>query len=187
MAVYSGYTQNTPNRLLLDAGAFFKNYNVASGAGTLLGATRGGGEFNAKPTIRPLEVDGVKGRAKGLNNIDEWEVFITANMLEITPDILKLALTTGEVDTASNLEYDVVTAKNTIAIGDYIDNIAWVGRLSGSQKPVIILIKNALSTEGIQFQTQDKNEAVLPITLYAHYDSEDLDTVPFEIYYPKVA
>ncbi|MCR8635747.1 Ig-like domain-containing protein [Paenibacillus radicis (ex Xue et al. 2023)] len=186
MTVYSGFTQDTPDHLLLDAGAFYKNYDIGSATGTLLGATRGGGQFTAKPTIRQIEVDGVKGRAKGLNNIDAWEVSILANMLEITPSVLSAALATGSVDTVTNANYDIVTASNTIQLSHYIDNVTWIGRLSGSNKPVVIRIFNALSTEGITLKTEDKNEGVLPITFMAHYDADNLDTVPFEIYYPKL-
>lgn len=186
MPQYSGYTNQTSDHLLLDAGAFYKNFDIATGIGTLLGATRGGGEFNAKPTIRKIEVDGVKGAAKGLNNIDAWDVSIVANMLELTSAILADALTTGNVDTASNVTYDIITASNTIVLADYIDNITWVGRLSGSGNPVVIQIYNALSMNGIAIKTQDKNEGVLPVTFTAHYDAADLDTVPFKLYYPKI-
>ena len=56
---YSGFTEATAENLLLDAGAFFVDYEVdtdtfetAVTSGKLLGATRGGGSFNATPTIR---------------------------------------------------------------------------------------------------------------------------------------
>lgn len=187
MTVYSGFTNQTPEHLVLDAGAFYKNYDIATGLGTLLGATRGGGEFKAVPAVRAIEVDGVKGRAKGLNVIDAWDVSIVANMLEITTEILKAALTTGSVDTVTNVDYDIVTASNTIALSDYVDNITWVGRLSGSNKPVVIQIFNALNTEGLSLKTADKGEGVLPLTFAAHYDATNLDKVPFVIYYPKLS
>lgn len=187
MNQYSGFTNDTANHLVLDAGAFYKNYDITTGLGTLLGATRGGGEFKAIPTIRAIEVDGVKGRAKGLNALDAWEVSIMANMLEITTAILATALTTGSVDSVTNEDYDIVTANNTIALTDYIDNITWIGRLSGSNNPVIIQILNALNTEGVTLKTADKGESVLPVTFIAHYDSSDLENVPFAIYYPKIS
>lgn len=183
----TGFTASTASHLLLDAGAFYKNYDILTGIGTLLGATKGGGEFAAIPSIRQIEVDGVKGRAKGLNTIDSWEVSIKTNMLEITTALLATALTTGSVDTVSNLTYDIVTASNTIALSNYIDNVAWIGRLSGSNNPVVVIIYNALTTDGVSLKTADKAEGVLAITFMGHYDSNDLDTVPFKIYYPKIA
>mgnify|MGYP001294646413 CR=1 FL=1 len=187
MTVYSGFTDKTPDHLLLDAGAFYKNYVVETGVGTLLGATRGGGEFKAAPETRIIEADGVKGAAKGLRALDSWEVALTANLLEITPETLAMALTTGSVDTVSNEDYDIISASNTLSLEHYIDNITWVGRLSGSGKPVVIQIFNALNTEGVTLSVEDKNESVLPITFAAHYDSAALDTPPFKIYYPKLS
>jgi hypothetical protein len=186
MTQYSGFSATTADRLILDAGAFYKNFDITTLTGTLLGATRGGGEFSAVPDIRPIEVDGVKGSAKGLNALDSWTVTLTANILEISAAALALSLTTGSVDTATNPDYDIVTAANAIALSHYIDNVAWVGRLSGSNKPVVIIISNALNTAGLTLTTEDKNEAVLPVTFSANYDSTDLDTPPFKIYYPKL-
>lgn len=184
---YSGFNAQTADRLLLDAGAFYKNFDMDTLAGALLGATRGGGEFSAVPDIRAIEVDGVKGSAKGLNALDTWTVTLTANLLELSAESLALALTTGAVDTGSHADYDIVTAANAIALGHYIDNIAWVGRLSGSNKPVVILIYNALNTAGLTLTTADKDEAVVPVTFSANYDATDLDTPPFRIYYPKLS
>lgn len=189
MPIYSGYTEATPENLLLDAGAFFKNGSfdpvTEEFTGILLGATRGGGEFNAKATMRKLEIDGIKGDAKGGTALDNWEIDIKANILEITADTLALALGTGAKDASSMVNYDIVTASNSIDLTDYINNICWVGRLSGSLKPVVIMILNALSTDGIKLSTKDKDEAVLPVTFKAHYDAADLDSPPFKIYWPK--
>lgn len=192
MSNYTGFTQKTPENLLLDAGAFFVDYDLetdtfesAVTTGKLLGATRGGGNFSAVPEIRKIEVDGVKGAVKGLSVIDSWEVKMTANILEVTKEGLAKALTASEVDTASNEDYDIVTAKNRIELADYIDNITWVGKLAGSEKPAIIQIFNAINTVGLTLETQDKNEAVIAMEFEGHYSMEDLDKPPFAIYYPK--
>lgn len=189
---YSGFTDKTAENLLLDAGAFFVNYKIdtdtfdtAVTSGKLLGATRGGGNFNATPTMRKIEVDGIKGSAKGMQVIDEWAVTITANVLEVTKDALTKALTASTVDTITNEDYDIIKAKNYIELTDYIDNITWVGKLSGTAEPVIIQVLNAINTQGLALQTQDKNEAVIAMTFTGHYDADDLDSPPFAIYYPK--
>ena len=78
---YSGYNAKTADHMLLDAGAFFANYDPATDtyasakkAGKCLGVTIKGGEFSAKPTLRRLEFDGVKTRTKGDTVVDGWEV-----------------------------------------------------------------------------------------------------------------
>jgi hypothetical protein len=154
-------------------------------AGKLVGATRGGGTFEAKPEIRNIEIDGVKGKAKGLQVIDAWEVKMNASVIEVTKEGLAQALTASDTDTSTNLDYDIITAKNNIDITDYIDNITFVGKKSGTAEPVIIQIYNALNTNGLTLQTQDKGEAVISLEFEGHYGAEDLDNPPFAIFYPK--
>ena len=188
---YSGFQTETAERLLLDAGAFFVDFEVdtdtfdtAVAAGKLLGATRGGGQFSAIPQIRPIQIDGVKGRAKGLRVIDSWEVRMTSNVLEVSKESLAKALTTGSID-ETDPDYIEITAKNYIDITDYIDNITWVGTISGNEEPVIIQVYNVLNTGGLTLKTQDMNEAVIAMQFDGHYDASELDEPPFKIFYPK--
>ena len=139
---YSGFNNKTMEHLLLDAGAFFKNFNYgkeegendtfdsAVAAGKLIGATKGGGEFSAVASIRQIEVDGVKGRAKGLETIDSWDVYLKATVLETSADTIKLALGSATVDTESDDKYDIITGNADISLDDYVENVTWVGKLS---------------------------------------------------------
>lgn len=188
---YSGFNAKTAEHLMLDAGAFFKNFEVGkdtfeTASAKLIGATRGGGKFEAKPSVRAIDVDGVKGRAKGLQVIDNWDVSIEANVLEITKETLSAGLAAaGEIDSTTVTGYDVVTAKNYIELSDYIGNITYIGKISGQEKPVIIQVYNALNVEGLALQTKDKDEAVISLKFVGSYDPATLDTPPFKIFYPK--
>jgi len=188
--VFSGFTATTAENLLLDAGAFFKNFEVgtdtfdsAVAAGKLLGATQGGGTFSAVPTIRKIEIDGVKGAAKGLQVIDEWVVTLMANIKEVTQESIMAALATG-VAADGPTGYKKITVNNYIQLTDYIDNVVWVGKLSKTDTPVIIIVKNAISLGGLTLNMADKSEGLIPTTFTGHYDDTELDVPPFEIYYP---
>lgn len=192
MKTYSGFTEKTAENLLLDAGAFFKNYDIetdtyekAVSEKKLIGATRDGGEFSAAPEIRQISVDGVKGRGKGLETLDSWDVYIKATVLEVNETTIKTALTSAKVDNSSNEAYDIIEARNELELTDYIDNITWVGTLSGSDKPVIIQVFNAVNTDGLKLTMKDKNESTIGMTFYGHYDTNKLETPPFRILYPK--
>lgn len=193
MQTYSGFTDETPKHLLLDAGAFFKNFKIdeddfdkAVAAGKLIGATKDGGEFSAKPELRQIQVDGVKGDAKGLDVLDKWIVYIKANVLEVKKETLMAALCAAKVDEKSNQEYDIISAKNEIELSDYVENITWVGTLSGSDKPAIIQIYNALNTEGLTLGFKDKDQSVIAMNFSGRYSMDQFDKPPFDIYYPKV-
>ena len=191
---FTGFTANTAKKLLLDAGAFVHNYDPTTDTWDtikdtmVIGATQGGGSFSAVPTVRRIEIDGVKGAAKGLEALDEWVVTITANVKEVSADTIALALASSTSAPAEKPEgYTKISANNAIALDDYLDNIAWIGRLSGSQTPVIIVVKNALNTNGLSLTMADKAEGVIALTFTGHYDPENLDSPPFDIYYPEVA
>lgn len=188
----SGFNSETKEHLMTGAGAYFKNfivgtdtYESAKAAGKLIGATQGGGEFKATPEIRQVDVDGVAGKAKGLELCDSWEVSMNMNLLETTQDTLKLSLGIAEVDSVSNGTYHIIKGKSSIEDSDYIDNITYIGTITGSNEPVIIQVFNALSTDGLDLKTEDKKEAVLGVTVYGHYTEDDLDSPPYAIYYPK--
>lgn len=180
-----GYTPTTPDHLLIDSGALYKNYGIDTKE-ELIGATSGGNEFDITVKTRQVKCDGIKGNAKGLEFITDVEVTLKTNMLEVRSDILVIALM-AQVDSVANPDYDIITGKTYIADTDYLDNIALVGKLSGSQKPVVIILKNALSTDGIKFKTEDDKDNVLPVTFTGHIDPTTPDILPYEIHFPKLS
>lgn len=189
---YSGFTSKTMEKLLLDSGAFFKNFVVGTDtfesavtSGKLLGATQGGGNFEAKPELRKIEVDGIKGNAKGMAAVDSWSVKMGANVMEFDAQTIKLGLGIASIDTTTNTKYDIISGKNAIESSDYLENVTWVGTLSGSNEPVIIQIYNALNVEGMSLDFKDKANGILAMNFDAHYTQADLNTPPFDIYYPK--
>ena len=192
MGLITGLTSKTPQNLLLGAGAFFKGYDVTkdtpvNAVAKLLGATQGGGSFNAVPTVRQIQVDGGKTNIKELETIDDWVVTMVANVKEVTAENLQLALGAAVAAQAeSPAGYTKITGKEDFEGKDYQENITWIGTLKGSEKPVIIVLKNALSLNGLSLAVADKNEALVPITLTGHYSLDKLDEVPLGGYMRKI-
>ena len=189
----TGYTEQTMNNRQTGAGAYFKNYDIendtfttAVEAGNLLGATQGGGSFTAKPIITATEVDGVPSDAVGMENIDGWEVEMTANILEVTAEAIQNALgaSTSSETTIGTQTYKKITGKSYLEASDYINNITFLGAMSGFDEPVIIQIYNAIAMEGININPQDKKSSVLSTKFKAHVSFENLDEPPFAIYVP---
>ncbi|AZV58830.1 SwmB domain-containing protein [Clostridium sp. AWRP] len=180
----TGFNEKTMEHLVLDAGAIYKNFGLPSQ--TVVGATSGGNEFDAKAKTRQIKVDGVKAaNAKGMEVIDSITTTLKCNFIEITKEILAAALI-ANIDSASDSNYDIITGKTIIADSDYIQNLAWVGTLSGSSKPVIIVIYNALCLDGLQIKPQDSKDNTLDVTFTAHADPSKPQELPYKIYYPKL-
>ena len=193
MQTYSGFNSQTAQNLLLDAGALFVNFDVntdtfETAQSKLLGATTGGGTFEAKPTIRDVKVDGVKGKAKGLQILDNWSVTYQSKILEFRKETFQRALAAA-VTTATTLagkNYTKIQAKNQIDLTDYIDNITWVGTISGSNEPMIIQIFNVLSSDGLKISPKDSSDIEADVKFEGHYDANQLQSPPFAIYYPEI-
>lgn len=90
MTIKSGLNVNTPDRIFVDAGAVYINYGLSTQR--LLGATRGGNEFNLNREIRDIEVDGVRGSVKGLRRRTVCRPQITCNLIELSLDNLIKAI-----------------------------------------------------------------------------------------------
>lgn len=187
-----GVTKQTPNRLLLDAGAIYKNLTYdktkKEWSGEALGATSGGNEFTTEMETRQPEIDGIKSAIKGMEFVNEHNAQLVVNLKELTVENIKTAIAAADIDEDNDIEgYDKIVPRANIQLDDYLENIAYVGRLSNNKKPVIIILKNALSVEGMELSTEDDDEAVIPITFKAYNNFDDAmeEKAPYEIYWPK--
>ena len=184
--VTTGFSPSTAKHLLLDAGAVYKNYGLPSEA--IIGATTGGNEFDFKPKPRQIKVDGVKvANAKGLQVLDSIEITLKCNFLEATEEVLAMGLNADiEKDDPKNpTGYDRIIPRAGIHDSDYIDNVALVTTISGSGKPIIIILKNTLSLAGLQIKSEDSKDITLPVTFTASADPQHPQEIPCEIHYPS--
>ena len=188
---WRGYTIDSAERFLLNAGAFYKSATIDAVTGvftgTRLGATQGGGSLAITPEMRSIPIDGMPINTKGTKVIDDWNILMTSNLMEATAVNFKLALAASDIDTTTNTEYDIVSVRRDLENTDYIDNIAWVGRKSDNT-PVIIIMDNVLSTGGVNVTFADKSEGIIPLTLQAHAPMDpDANELGCRIYIKKVA
>lgn len=187
--VLSGYTTKTKENLQLDSGAYYKNFQVgtdtpATATAKLIGATQDGGSFTAKATYRVVNVDGVHGDMKGMTFISRWDANMVVNTMEVTPDNLKMALGAASINTGES-KHDLIEGKMDVEDADYLENITFIGRLSGSQEPIIIQVLNALCIDGLVLDSKDNGNAVVSLNFKGHLDEENKEKPPYRIYYPK--
>lgn len=190
----TGLRPETFENLQLNAGVFLKNFNhsdiddvdaletavlAALEAGTdILGATIGGGTFQATPETRSIEVDGMRYQFKGSTIVDSWNIRLTGTMKEITPENFKDALISADITNSGTKK--VVRVRTDIEDGDYIPTLCWVG--DTSKGAVLIELSNALNTTGANFTFTDKGEGTLPFEFVAHQASlKDSQYAPFQI------
>lgn len=183
----NGVTANTPKNIMFGAGTIHKGLKYADGAwnfeASLVGATSGGSKLSIIPEVTPIEVDGALVKAKGLDVKTGETAKMEVNFIELTEDIIKAA-TIGKVGTSEDTSYDLIVSKASIEVGDYWENIAFVGStLKG--KNIIAILPNALCTSGFEPESKNKEGAIGKYTFECAAELDtDLDTLPWEIYYP---
>lgn len=184
----TGYTANTKSNLLLGAGALYKNFTVGTdtpATGTVIGATQGGLEFKAIPTVRNIQIDGILGKVAELDVIDSWECSLAGTFIEINEEVIKRSLAATSIDTSTSEDYDIIKGATEFSAEDYLTNVTYIGTLSGSDKPVIIQINNAIDLGGLTFKTEDGKEGTIDVTFEGRYAISDEGVPPFAIYWPK--
>lgn len=106
------------------------------------------------------------------------------NVIEVTPELLKMALVAKDGDSKDKTGYSEIVSKNRIEEGDYVKNLGYVGKTLDGQ-PIIIIFDNALCTSGLEIEGKNKESAVLKLTFECYANlSADADTLPYHIYYP---
>lgn len=191
----TGFTKDTPLHYLIDAGVVYLNLKFSGGefTGTLAGATSGGVTVSVENTYRDIETDGTSHtRVKGQKVLESAVATATTNMKEITAETIKRSLNgklkTGSTPTIAPEGYKVVTSKRFVDDDDYIDNIAIVGRMSGSKQPIIAILDNVIVTNGIEMAMEDNNEAVIEQIYEAHatHDQLEKEEFPWRFLFPPI-
>ena len=190
----SGYSKDTPKRYLLNAGALVRNLTwdgeTKKWSYDVLGATSGGSKLSLKNNLRQVEVDGVFTTPVGGDMIESSEGTFEINVIEHTRDNVKMALF-AEVTESTGTDYpegyDVIKPKQKIEETDYISNLGYIGTLSGSDLPVIIIMDHAICTSGLELEVKDKAEAIYPLTFAARTPIDDITStsLPVRILMPK--
>ena len=194
----TGYTKDTPQRFQLNAGALLENLTWvkdlegASGkwSGDLIGATSGGSSISLVNTFRQAEIDGVFTAVVGGDSIESSEGKFEVNMIEWTANNLKRALL-ADAKTSDGTQYptgyEVITTRREVKSTDYIENLAYVGTITGSNNPIIIIMHHAFPTGGLEFEPQDKQEGIYKLVFEARASADNANdtSLPVTILFPS--
>lgn len=191
-----GVTAETPKNIMLGAGTIHKGFAYTPAEGevpaawnfeaSLIGATTGGNKLSIVPEIYNVEVDGAWVKTKGMTVKTGETATLEVNFAELTPELVKMALV-GAEGTSDVAGLDLIESKATIEAGDYVEDLAFVGKtLDGD--PIIVIFDNALCTSGLELEGKSKEASSVPLTFECYADTtDDLRKLPYRIYTPTVA
>ena len=182
---YTKIPEATFQNLQLNAGVMLKNFTPTSGEyedTDIIGATSGGVNFVAEPTFTDFgeDIDNCPANMKELKRLDTWNVTLSGSLVSVSPSSAELLV--GLADLAT----DKITPRNDIDEADFAD-IWWVGDYSDKNGDtnggfVACHLINALSTGGLNIQSNDNGKGTFSFTFTGHYSLDAQDTPPFEVY-----
>lgn len=172
--------------LQMNAGIICDTFNPTTGTiGNILGATTGGFQFNSNPTYLDFgeDVDNCPPNTWQLKRISYYDPVISGTFLTISAEIAKNL--TGGADVPSNDTTHVVP-RGTLEATDFSD--VWVigdysDKNTGANAGFLAVhLKKVLNTAGIQWTTTKDGKGQFSFEFHAHYDLQNVDDIPFEIY-----
>lgn len=174
--------------LQMNAGILVKTFTPATGAiGDILGATTGGLSFASNPSYEDFgeDVDNCPNNTKQLKRITYYDPVISGTFISLDADLAKSLA--GSADLSETIK---ITPNGQLKDADFED--VWiVGDYSdknengtGTAKAgfIAIHLMDALNTAGFQWTTTKGGKGQFAFEYHGHYDLENIDTVPFEIY-----
>ena len=186
---YSKVPLHTFQYVQLNAGMLVKEFDPDTGVvGVQLGATGGGIEFDPHPTFkdRGEGIDNMPANTKQLKYVEYFEPHLTATFKTMTAELAKKvqpgsALSAGHITPSHSLQTNDFS--DCWLLADYSDVNEDGGSGSNAKAGfVAIHLLNAMNVLGFRWKTNDKDKGDFAVDFQGHYDMNNIDQVPFEIY-----
>ena len=181
------YTQipvNTFEELQMNAGILVDEFSPDTGeiTGSILGATTGGFQVSTNPTYTDFgeDIDNIPANTMQMKRITAYDPAISGTFLTVTPELAQKLVGSAVVDDAHIIPINELTEEDFAdvwVIGDYSNK-----NTGASAGFVAVRLINALNTAGFQWQTTKDGKGQFAFDFHGHYDINDIDLVPFEIY-----
>lgn len=174
--------------LQLNAGIIVDAFTPATGViGNILGATTGGITFNSNPTYVDFgtDIDNVPANTWQMKRVSYYDPVISGTFASLSsPTRVKQLIGAATVD---GVDTTKIVPNHTLTESDFADRW-WIGDYSGKNTGaakagcLAIHIINALNTTGFQMTSTKDGKGQFPFEYHGHYDYDDIETAPFEVY-----
>lgn len=177
-------------KLQLNAGVLLTEFDptnpptVTNMKTKIFAATSGGTSFATNPEYVDFgeDIDNVPPNTKQLKVLQSVSPTLSGTLKTVDGPVAKVLMAAADYDSSTGK----ITPRVDLNESDFID-IWWVGDYSdkhGNTNGGFIAIKvaDALSTGGLSLQSNDDGKGDFSFELTGHYDMEDLDAVPYEVW-----
>lgn len=175
-------TADAAEKMQMNAGLLLNTFDVTSPEEpedtAIVCDTTGDITISCKPDTQDFfeDVNNAPNNTMQGKRITGWTCTIAFTSLTITIDALKMALGATEVNTNGG-----VTPRVQYKLTDF-KKYYWIGDMFDEDKLFVVVIDNAVSTEGITFTSTKNGKGGLAVTLTAHISTADLNKIPMEFY-----
>jgi hypothetical protein len=176
------------HKLQLNAGVILTEFDPTSptlNRSKILIATSGGVSFATNPEYIDFgeDIDNVPPNTKQLKVLQSVNPVMSGTGKTADTNVAKVLI--GAADVTANTGKIVPRAQ--LVDEDFIDDLWWVGDYSDKNGAtnggfMAVHMMNVLSTSGLSIQSNDDGKGDFEFELTAHYDLEDIDTLPHEVY-----
>lgn len=179
---------DTFQSIQINAGILLSEFDPKTGTydkANIIGATTGGNSFNSNPEFVDFgeDVDNVPANTKQLKRLQSYSPELSGTFVTLNNALGKMLVAAAEIDSADTNHIIPSTALSEEdfgdiwLVGDYSDKN---GATGGGF--IAIHVKNALNTGGFQMQTTKDGKGNFAYTFTGHYDLDNMDDAPFELY-----
>lgn len=183
---YTQIPSDTFEKLQMNAGILVDDFNPETGTiGNLLGATTGGLEFSSNPEYTDFgeDIDNCPNNMKQLKQLSSVDATLSGTFLTVSAEIAKMLIGAADIDESDDTH---VIPRNDLLEQDF-QEVWWVGDYSNANTGenagfIAVHLMNALNQGGISIQSSKNEKGQFAFEFHGHYDMNDQDTVPFEIY-----
>ena len=185
---FSQIRATTFKELQANAGVALKTFDPATFDGELeleniLFATSGGFSFTDTPEYRDAgeTIDNAPKNTKELKKFVRRDVKLSGTKVTFTPETIKADMAAADVAVLEGASgVTKITPRDLLKDEDFFD--FWVVGDYGDGGYLAIHIKNALSTGGFSWKTNDQDNGTSDFEYTAHYAIADQQAVPYEVY-----
>lgn len=181
---YTKFPGDLPEIVQMNAGIIADGFTPSTGVvGNILGATNSGITFQPNPTYEDFgaDIDNVPPNTWQMKRVKAYDPTLSGSFRTMTAALLGMLGGAGELSSGHFVPSHTLSASNfedVWVIGDYSDKN--VG--TGTAGYMAVHVKNALNVNGFRWKSNKDGKGEFDFEYHGHYDLEDIDDVPFEVY-----
>lgn len=185
---YTQVKKDAYESIQVNAGILLGDFNPEDGSykeEDIIGATSGGSQFNSNTEYVDFgeDIDNAPNNTMQLKRVQSSDPTLSTTFIAVDTKLGRMMTAAAEID--KNDQTHIIPTTNLSVehfnsiwlVGDYSDK---TGKTNGGF--IAIHIKNALNTGGFQWQTGKNEKGQFSAEFHGHYDINNIDDQPFEIY-----